>query len=136
MLRSHNESLATLPGTGAMIRGLLSVLGLQLTVAGVVTLVFALASGLTAAKSAAIGGAIAVIPGAFYAWRLIVSRSATPSRLLRAHFVAEAGKLALTFILFAATFVWIKDVSAVPLFAAYIAVLLVYWLALILFRIT
>lgn len=119
-----------------MIRGLLSVLGLQLMVAGLVTLVSVLISGLTAAKSAAIGGAIAFIPGAFYAWRLIVSRSATPSRLLRAHFVAEAGKLALTFVLFAATFVWIKDVSAVPLFAAYIAVLLAYWLALILFRTT
>lgn len=119
-----------------MIRGLLSVLGLQLLVAGFVTLVFVLASGFAAAKSAAIGGAIAFIPGAFYAWRLIVSRGATPSRLLRAHFIAEAGKLALTFVLFAATFVWIKDVSAVPLFAAYIAVLLVYWLALILFRIT
>ena len=119
-----------------MIRGLLSILGLQLLVAGCVTLVFVLASGPMAAKSAAIGGAIAFIPGAFYAWRLIVSRDSTPSRLLRAHFVAEAGKLALTFVLFAATFVWMKDVSAIPLFMAYIAVLLVYWLALILFKIT
>ncbi len=119
-----------------MIRGLLAVLGLQLLVAGFVTLAFVLASGFVAAKSAAIGGAIAFIPGAFYAWRLIVPRSATPSGLLRAHFVAEAGKLALTFVLFAATFVWINDVSAVPLFAAYIAVLLVYWLALLLFKIT
>lgn len=119
-----------------MIRGLLSVLGLQLLVAGCVTLAFMLASGLTAAKSAVIGGAIAIIPGAFYAWRLIVSRDSTPSRLLRAHFVAEAGKLMLTFVMFAATFVWMKDVSAIPLFVAYIGVLLVYWLALILFKIT
>ncbi|UCH49448.1 MAG: ATP synthase subunit I [Betaproteobacteria bacterium] len=118
-----------------MIRGLLSILGLQLLVAGCVTLAFLLASGPMAAKSAAIGGAIAFIPGAFYAWRLIVSRNANPSRLLRTHFVAEVGKLTLTFVLFAVTFVWIKDVSAITLFVAYIAVLLVYWLALILFKI-
>ena len=118
-----------------MIRGLLSVLGLQLLVASCVTLAFVLASGLMAAKSAAVGGAIAFIPGAFYAWRLIVSRNADPSRLLRTHVVAEAGKLTLTFVLFAATFVWMKEVSAIPLFVAYIAVLLVYWLALILFKI-
>lgn len=119
-----------------MIRGLLSILGLQLLVASCVTLTFLVASGHLAAKSAAIGSAIAFIPGAFYAWRLIVSRNAAPGRLLRTHIVAEAGKLTLTFVLFAVTFVWVKDVSAVSLFIAYIAVLLVYWLALILFKIT
>ncbi len=117
-----------------MIRGLFSVLALQLLVAGGVTLVFVFVSGSVAAKSAAIGGAIAFIPGAFYAWRLIVSRNAAPSRLLRAHFVAEAGKLTLTFVLFAATFAGMKDVSAIPLFATYIATLMVYWLALIMFK--
>ncbi len=117
-----------------MIRGLFAVLGLQLLVIGFVTLVFVLASGLGAAKSAAVGGAIAFIPGAFYAWRLIVSRNAASSRLLRVHFVAEAGKLTLTFVLFAATFAWMKDVSAIPLFVAYIAGLMVYWLALIMYK--
>ena len=117
-----------------MIRGLLAVLGLQLLVVCSVTLVLLLVSGLMAAKSAAVGGAIALIPGAFYAWRLIGTRNATPDRMLRAHFVAEAGKLALTFLLFAATFVWMKDVSAIPLFAAYIAALMAYWLALLAFK--
>lgn len=114
-----------------MIRGLLAVLGLQLLVAGTVTLVFLLASGLEAGKSAAIGGAIAFIPGAFYAWRLVVSRKANPDRLLRVHVVAEAGKLILTFVMFAGTFAWMKDVVAIPLFVTYIAALMVYWLALI-----
>jgi len=114
-----------------VIRGLLAVLGLQLLVVCAVTLVFVLASGLEAGKSAAIGGAIAFIPGAFYAWRLIVSRNAAPNRLLRVHVVAEAGKLTLTFVMFAATFAWMKDVLAIPLFVTYIAALMVYWLALI-----
>ncbi|KPK32974.1 MAG: hypothetical protein AMJ66_06065 [Betaproteobacteria bacterium SG8_40] len=115
-------------------RGLLAVLGLQVLVLGVVTLGFLLFSGLAAAKSAAIGGAIAVVPGAFYAWRLIAFRNAPADRLLRVHFVAEAGKLTLTFVLFAVTFVWIRDVSVIPLFAAYIATLMAYWLALIVFK--
>jgi len=117
-----------------MIRGLLAVLGLQLLVVCCVTFGFLLASGLTAAKSAAIGGAIAVIPGAFYAWRLIGSRGAAAGLMLRVHVAAEAGKLALTVILFAATFAWIRDVSVISLFTAYIAALMVYWLALLAFK--
>ena len=114
-----------------MIRGLLAVLGLQLLVSLMVTSGFLLFSGLMATKSAAIGGVIAVVPGAFYAWRLIASRNVSPDRLLRVHVIAEAGKLTLTFVLFAATFVWIRDVSVLPLFVAYVATLMAYWLALI-----
>ena len=117
-----------------MIRGLLAVLGLQILVVGGVTFGFLFASGLAAAKSAAVGGAIAVVPGGFYAWRLVRSRDAAPSSMLGVHVVAESGKLLLTVILFAATFAWIKSVSVIPLFSAYIAALMAYWLALILFR--
>jgi ATP synthase protein I len=117
-----------------VIRGLVKVLGLQLLVVCAVALVFVLASGPEAGKSAAVGGAIAFVPGAFYAWRLMVSRNAAPDRLLRVHVVAEAGKLILTFVMFAATFAWMKDVFAIPLFASYIAGLMVYWLALISFK--
>ncbi|HUU72892.1 MAG TPA: ATP synthase subunit I [Burkholderiales bacterium] len=117
-----------------MTRGLLAVLGLQLLVLGVVVSGFLLVSGLAAAKSAALGGAIAIVPGAFYAWRLIASRKAPHERMLRVHVGAEAGKLTLTFVMFAATFVWIRDVSVIPLFAAYIAILMAYWLALIVFK--
>jgi ATP synthase protein I len=118
-------------GSKFMIRGLLAVLGLQLLVLCLAMSGFLLFSGLMAAKSAAIGGVIAVVPGAFYAWRLIASRNVPPDRLLRVHVVAEAGKLTLTFVLFAATFVWIRDVSVLPLFVAYTATLMAYWLALI-----
>jgi ATP synthase protein I len=99
-----------------MIRGLLAVLGLQVLIATGITFVFMLASGFLDAKSAAVGGAIAVIPGAFYAFSLIGSRNALPDRLLRVHVVAESGKFALTFILFGVTFAWMEDVSAIALF--------------------
>ncbi len=117
-----------------MNRALFVIVGLQFMVALVVAAVFLAESGLLAAKSAMIGGAIGVIPGAFYAWRLVRSQGAAPEQLLRAHYVAEFGKLALTFVMFGAAFVWVKNVSALPLFAGYIATLLVYWAALLMFN--
>ena len=117
-----------------MIRGLLAVLGLQVLVSVVAISGFLLFSGLAAAKLAAIGGGIAILPGAFYAWRLVASRRLAPEQLFRVHVVAEVGKLALTFVLFAATFVLIREVSVIPLFIAYVATLMAYWLALIVFK--
>jgi ATP synthase protein I len=114
-----------------MIRALCSILGLQAAVAVAVALGFLAVKGSQAAGSALIGGAIAIVPGAFYAWRVIRTGEAPPHKLLRAHYAAEFGKLALTFVLFGATFAWMKEVSVLPLFAAYIATLLVYWAALV-----
>ena len=114
-----------------MIRALCSILGLQIAVTLVVALGFLFVEGLPAGASAVIGGAIGVVPGAFYAWRVIRSRNASPSGLLRTHYAAEFGKLALTMVLFGAAFAWVREVSVLPLFAAYIATLLVYWAALL-----
>ncbi len=115
-------------------RVLLSIVGLQVALALLVAVLFLVVDGPVAACSAALGGAIAVVPGAFYAWRLIRSRSACAKALLRVHYTAELGKLALTFVLFGATFAWARGVSAGPLFAAYIAALMVYWAALVIFN--
>jgi ATP synthase protein I len=116
-----------------MNRAFYTILGLQLAVTLVVAAAFLPFKGVAAATSALIGGLIAVVPGAFYVWRLIRSRNAPPQRLLRAHYGAEWGKLALTFVLFGATFAWVKDVSILPLIATYIAALMVYWAALVMF---
>lgn len=116
-----------------MSRALFTILGWQVAVTLLVSASFLLMAGTVAAISAIIGGSIAVVPGAFYAWRLIRSRNAPPQRLLRAHYAAEFGKLALTFVLFGATFAWWKDVSVLPLIATYIGALLVYWAALVMF---
>lgn len=117
-----------------MTRQLLSIMVLQLVVALAVVAGFGFFAGSLAATSAAIGGLIAVVPGAFYSWRLIRSRQFAPQRMLGVHYSAEFGKLVLTFVLFGATFAWKKDVSALPLFAAYIATLLAYWPALLMFN--
>lgn len=116
-----------------MNRALFTILGLQVAITLFVSAGFLLVTGTDAAMSALIGGSIAVVPGAFYVWRLVRSASAPPQKLLRAHYAAEFGKLALTFVLFGATFAWWKDVSVLPLIAAYIGALLVYWAALVMF---
>lgn len=116
-----------------MIRAISAVIGLQVAVTLVIAGLFLVLAGALAAKSALIGGAIAFIPGAFYAFRIIRSRRSSPDRMLRAHYAGEFGKLALTMLLFGATFVWVKEISVLSLFAAYIVALLVYWAALLMF---
>ncbi|HUF21409.1 MAG TPA: ATP synthase subunit I [Burkholderiales bacterium] len=111
----------------------MSIIGLQVAVAISVALVFLGWLGTVAAASALVGGAIAVVPGCFYALRVIRSRNASPDRMLRAHYAGEFGKLVLTFAMFAAAFTWLKSVSVLPLFTAYIATLPVYWVALLMF---
>ena len=116
-----------------MIRAIAAVIGLQIAVTAVVAGLFLYFAGPVASKSALVGGAIAFIPGAFYAFRIFRSRYGSPDRMLRAHYAGEFGKLALTAVLFVATFAWVREISVVSLFAAYIATLLVYWMALLMF---
>lgn len=116
-----------------MIRAIVGVIGLQVAVALGVAVLFLVFGNEISAKSALIGGATAFIPSGFYAARIIRSRYGSPDRLLRAHYAGELGKLLLTAFLFSAAFVWVKELSALPLFVAYIATLLVYWVALAMF---
>jgi F0F1-type ATP synthase assembly protein I len=53
--------------------------------------------------------------------------------LLQQHYLGEFGKLAITLLMFGATFAWIKPLSAPPLFITYVLTLAAYWVALILF---
>lgn len=116
-----------------MIRAIVGIIAMQVAVALGVAALFLLFGSWVSAKSALIGGAIAFIPGAFYALRIVRSWHSAPGRLLRAHYVGEFGKLMLTVLLFSATFAWVKEISVLPLFIAYIATLMVYWAALVMF---
>jgi ATP synthase protein I len=116
-----------------MIRAIVTIIAMQVAMAFSVFAVFLFLGNWVSAKSALIGGAIAFIPGAFYALGLIRTRHGAPDRLLRAHYAGEFGKLTLTVILFGATFAWVREISVLPLFATYVATLLVYWAALLMF---
>ncbi len=91
-----------------------------------------LAVDVEAAYSALLGGLCCVIPNTYLASRLYL-KSGTPDAraFLRAAYIGEAGKLALTAALFTLIFMWVKPLDAGALFAGFIAAIAMGWLGLI-----
>ena len=82
--------------------------------------------GSVAGYSAMLGGLICVIPNGFLALRLIVPRRDPGAQaLLRAAWIGEAGKLALTVLFFTLVFTLVRPLSAAALFAGFIVTQLV-----------
>ncbi|MEO0973510.1 MAG: ATP synthase subunit I [Pseudomonadota bacterium] len=81
-------------------RDILAILLIQSALGCAFALVVWLTRGSEAAVAALIGAGICVLPNGFLAARLLLSPDA---RLLRALWLGEIGKLALTVVLFAAT---------------------------------
>jgi ATP synthase protein I len=78
--------------------------------------------GHVAGYSALLGSLICVIPNAFLALRLVVPRrDPGAGALIRAAYIGELGKLALTVLMFSIVFVMVKPLSAAALFAGFIA---------------
>ena len=109
------------------------IIGVQVLVSAIATFVALVVGGVIAAKSAALGGAIGVIPSAAYGLLLIKKPFGTPRELLQRQYLGEFSKLVLTLLMFAASFAWVKELSVLSLFATYILTLAVYWAALLLF---
>ena len=107
------------------------VIGLQVSVAALVGMLFWGLGGSAAAESAFLGGAIAVVPSALYALLVARRRFGTPRDLLRTHVVGEASKLALMLVLFAVVLGHFSWVATLPLLLTFIATLFSYWFALL-----
>ena len=76
--------------------------------------------------SALLGGLTCVIPNAFLALRLVVPRrDPGASGLVRAAYIGELGKLALTVLMFSLVFTLVRPLAAGPLFTGFIAAQLV-----------
>ncbi len=76
--------------------------------------------------SALLGTVIAAVPNAFLALRLAAPRRDPGARaLVRAAYIGELGKLALTVLLFSIVFVTVRPLAAAPLFATYVVTALV-----------
>ena len=72
--------------------------------------------------SALLGSLTCVIPNGFLALRLAVSqRDPGAKALMRAAWIGEFGKLALTVLMFSIVFVLVKPLNAAALFAGFIA---------------
>jgi ATP synthase protein I len=82
--------------------------------------------GPVAGYSALLGSLTCAIPNAFLALRLAVPRRDPGAQaLLRAAYIGELGKLALTVLMFGTVFVLVRPLAAGPLFIGFIAAQLV-----------
>jgi ATP synthase protein I len=105
---------------------MLRVLVAQIGVGAVLAVVLWSIYGDVAGYSALLGSLTAVIPNAFLALRLAVSRrDAGAEALVRAAYLGELGKLALTVLFFSLVFTLVKPLSAAALFAGFVATQLV-----------
>jgi len=106
------------PSAGSMLKVLL----LQLGTGMVVAVLFWGVNGNVAGYSALLGALTCVLPNAFLALRLAVPRDDRAERpLIRAAFVGELGKLAITVIMFTVIFTLVRPLAPGALFAGFIA---------------
>ena len=102
------------------------VLLAQLVLTLVLAMLFWGTDGSVSGYSVLLGGLICVIPNAFLALRLAVPRrDPGASALVRAAYIGELGKLALTVLLFSMVFVMVRPLAAGALFLGFIAAQLV-----------
>lgn len=103
-------------------RPMFRVLLLQFGLGMVVAMLLWGANGYVSGYSAMLGGLTCVVPNAFLALRLAVPRDDSGSRpLVRAAYIGEIGKLALTVIMFIVIFTLVRPLAAGALFAGFIA---------------
>ena len=107
-----------------------TVLAIQVGIGLLVAVIAFWFAGTRAAFSACIGGGINVIGTAYFAYKTFsAGPGSTAKKMLTAFYMAELIKIVLTAVLFTLALVWL-DVSFPPLFSAYVATLLAFWLAL------
>jgi ATP synthase protein I len=98
----------------------------QLVVGVVLAALFWWLVGSVAGYSALLGSLTCVIPNAFLATRIVLARRDPGARaLIRAAYVGELGKLALTVLMFGIVFVAVRPLAPGALFAGFIAAQLV-----------
>ena len=97
---------------------LLAQLGLTVALA----LIFLGTDGRVSGYSVLLGGLTCVIPNAFLALRLAAPRrDPGAGALVRAAYIGELGKIALTVLMFSMVFTLVRPLAAGPLFAGFIA---------------
>jgi ATP synthase protein I len=90
--------------------------------------------GFNAAVSAVLGGGIAVASAFAYAWRAVrpPGQTGNDARVaFRGQVAGEGYKFAVTLLLFTVVFKGYAQLAALPLFLAYAATVVVYWMALL-----
>jgi ATP synthase protein I len=120
MARAEELSTASSGNTLAKI-----LLG-QLIVSVVLAMLFWGISGRIAGYSVLLGGLTCVVPNAFLALRLVAPRRDAGARgLVRAAYIGEIGKIALTVLMFSLVFTLVRPLAVGALFTGFIAATLV-----------
>jgi len=96
------------------------ILVMQLLIAALGSLVGLFFGGVYAG-SALLGGLIATLANAYFAWKVFAKqKETTPEQILATYYGAEVGKIILTVMLFTAAIVMVKPLSMATLIVAYI----------------
>ena len=105
---------------------MLKVVAAQFGLGAALAAVLWISFGHIAGYSALLGCLISAVPNAFLAMRLGAPRRDPGARaLVRAAYVGELGKLALTMLLFGIVFIAVRPLAAAPLFATFTVTALV-----------
>ncbi len=111
-----------------MLKVLIGQIGIGAVLAAVLWGVY----GYVAGYSALLGSLACVVPNAFLALRLAVPRRDPGARsLVRAAYIGELGKLALTVLIFSIVFTLVQPLAVAALFAGFIAAQLVTFAGLL-----
>ncbi len=92
---------------------------------------FILASG-SMAISSIMGGLTAFLPNLYFAYRMSLVKRKAAKDIVRSFYSGESRKILMTCALFAIAF-QLPDVQFFPLMVCFVAVLSVFWFALLLF---
>ena len=112
-----------------MLKVLVAQIGIGVVLAAVLWGVY----GEVAGVSALLGAATCVIPNAFLALRLAVPRRDPGAKdLIRAAYIGEVGKLAITVLMFSIIFAAVRPLAVPALFAGFIAAQLMTFAGLLL----
>ncbi|MDR5866533.1 ATP synthase subunit I [Halomonas koreensis] len=101
----------------------------QLAAVCLMTLLAGGSGGGPSALSAWLGGMVAFLPNAFFAWRVFRHQGARHTRnIVNGFYRAEAGKFGLTAALFTLVFIAVPPSNPAFFFGAYVVTLFVHWL--------
>jgi len=108
------------------------ILLLQAMVIVLVSMGFWLLGTVNMLVSSLYGGITAFLPNLYFAYRMSLVKEKSAKKIVRSFYSGESRKILMTCALFAVAF-QLPNVQFVPLMACFVAVLSVFWLALILF---
>lgn len=93
--------------------------------------IFTIIGDLTSVKSAIYGGLAALVPNAYFAYKINKSRDQEARKVVRTFYAGESGKLLITALVFALIF-QDPNIEFIAVFVTYVAALTVFWFALFL----